>query len=217
MVVLEIPRAFRHPVQFKKQEFIRVGSYKKKLKDFPEKERELWRTLDRTPFESDIAAEHLAADEVFRLLDYPAYFDLLELLLPDGRAAILEALSADQFIQVCPAGDWNITNLGAVLFARKLDTFPGIKRKTLRIIQYKGNGRTETQREQVNSKGYAAGFDELIKLIMALLPSTEIIEHGLRRTLPMYPEIAVRELVANALIHPRRAFRASPFAQNGQS
>jgi len=72
VVLLEIGAAFRHPLQFKQQTFIRVGSYKKKLKDFPEKERELWRVLDRTPFESGIAAEHLSADEVFKLLDYPA-------------------------------------------------------------------------------------------------------------------------------------------------
>jgi len=39
MVVLEIARATRHPVRFQGQEFVRVGSYKKKLTDFPEKER----------------------------------------------------------------------------------------------------------------------------------------------------------------------------------
>lgn len=51
IVLLEIGRAFRHPVQFKGLEFIRVGSYKKRLKEFPEKERELWRIFDQTPFE----------------------------------------------------------------------------------------------------------------------------------------------------------------------
>lgn len=49
VVLLEIGVAFRHPVQFKNSEFIRVGSYKKRLKDFPEKERDLWRVFDRTP------------------------------------------------------------------------------------------------------------------------------------------------------------------------
>ena len=32
VVLLEIGRAFRHPVQFQGQEFIRVGSYKKRLR-----------------------------------------------------------------------------------------------------------------------------------------------------------------------------------------
>jgi len=77
IVLLEISAAFRHPVKFKNQEFIRVGSYKKKLKDFPEKERTLWRSLDQTPFESGIAEEHVESDEVLRLLDTPSYFELL--------------------------------------------------------------------------------------------------------------------------------------------
>ncbi len=41
VVLLEIARAARHPVRFSGQDFIRVGTYKKKLKDFPEKERAL--------------------------------------------------------------------------------------------------------------------------------------------------------------------------------
>jgi predicted HTH transcriptional regulator len=49
--MLEIPRAAHQPVQFQGIEYIRVGSYRQKLKDYPEKERELWRIFDVTPFE----------------------------------------------------------------------------------------------------------------------------------------------------------------------
>ncbi|MDA8405177.1 MAG: putative DNA binding domain-containing protein [Desulfobacteraceae bacterium] len=201
VVLLEIGAAFRHPVRFRNQEFIRVGSYKKKLKDHPEKERALWRVFDQVPFERGIAAEHVSSEDALKLLDYPAYFDLLELPLPDGRAAILEALKEDVMILSCNAGDWNITNLGAILFAKKLDAFPSLKRKAMRVIQYKGRGRSETLREQIVSKGYANGFEGLIDFIMALAPSNEIIGQALRKTVPMFPELAVRELVANALIH----------------
>ena len=62
VILLEIPRASRHPVRFGGTEFLRVGSYKKKLSDFPEKERELWRIFDQTPFEEGIAAEHLGPE-----------------------------------------------------------------------------------------------------------------------------------------------------------
>lgn len=93
VVLLEIGAAFRHPVQFKNTEFIRVGSYKKKLKDFPEKEREMWRVFDRIPFEREIAAENVTVEEILELLDYPAYFDLLSLPLPEGRDGILAALA----------------------------------------------------------------------------------------------------------------------------
>ena len=36
---------------------------------------------------------------------------------------------------------------------------------------------------------------------MALVPSNEVIEQALNVEMPMFPEIAVREIVANALIH----------------
>jgi len=201
VVLLEIGAAFRHPVRFKDQEYIRIGSHKKKLKEFPEKERELWRIFDQIPFERGIAAEHVSADEVLRLLDYPTFFDLLQWPLPEGRETIFEALKGDNIIHPCQAGDWNITNLGAILFAKKLDEFPSLKRKAMRIVQYKGNGRLETLREQTDGEGYANGFKRLISLIMTLVPSNEIIRQALRETLPLYPELAVRELVANALIH----------------
>ena len=64
VVLLEIERASRHPVQFRGEEYIRVGSYKKKLKDFPEKERALWRIFDQTPFENGIVAERVSDDYV---------------------------------------------------------------------------------------------------------------------------------------------------------
>lgn len=201
VVLLEIERAFRHPVQFQGNEFIRIGSYKKRLKDFPEKERELWRIFDQTPFEEGVAAERVSSDDVLRLLDYPAYFDLLKLPLPEGREGVLRALESDELIQTTDAGGWNITNLGAILFAKKLGDFRSLRRKVMRVIVYRGNNRVETVKEQSGSKGYASGFEGLIDYINGLLPTNEVIEQALRRTVPMYPELAVRELVANALIH----------------
>jgi ATP-dependent DNA helicase RecG len=88
VVLLEISAAWGNPVLFEGQAFIRVGSYKKKLKDYPEKERELWRAFDRVPFEKGIVMERVSSEEVLRLLDYSSYFDLLELALPDGRQEI---------------------------------------------------------------------------------------------------------------------------------
>lgn len=201
VVLLEIGAAFRHPVRFKNTEFIRVGSYKKKLKDFPEKERELWRVFDRTPFEREIAAENVTAEEVLKLLDYPAYFDLLSLPLPEGRDGILNSLAGDEMIAPGKIGKWNISNLGAVLFAKHLADFRPLRRKAMRVVLYKGEGRVETVREQEGAKGYAAGFEGLVGFVTNLLPSNEVIGHALRKEVPMFPELAIRELVANAIIH----------------
>lgn len=201
VVLLEVERAFRHPVQFKQQEFIRIGSYRKKLKDFPAKEAELWRIFDRTPFEAGIARAHVREEEVLGLLEYPSYFDLLRIPLPENRASILHALHEDRLIVPSQAGGWDITNLGAILFAKKLDDFPGLKRNAVRVIQYKGAGRMEAYKESTGRKGYAVGFEGLIAHVNGLLPANEVLGRALRKDVPMFPETAVRELVANALIH----------------
>lgn len=201
VVVLEVGQAFRHPVRFQSEEFIRIGAIKKPLKEAPDRERELWRVFDHVPFEELVAVECVASDEVLRLLDYPAYFDLLELPLPANRDGILSALSDDNLIQPCKAGDWSITNLGGILFAKRLDDFRALKRKAVRVVLYRGSDRTQAVREQVAAKGYACGFEPLIGSINGLLPSNEVIKKALRKTEPMLPELAVRELVANMLIH----------------
>jgi len=201
VVMLEIQAAFRHPVRFKNTEYLRVGSYKKKLKDHPEKERDLWRIFDHTPFEQEIAAENMSAEEVLQRLDYPAYFDLLSFPLPEGREGILSALKSEDIITKISGGNWDITNLGAVLFAKKLDDFRHLKRKAIRVILYKGDNKVETIREQEGTKGYASGFEGLIDYIANLLPSNEVVGQALRKDVPMFPELAIRELVANAIIH----------------
>lgn len=45
------------------------------------------------------------------------------------------------------------------------------------------------------------GFEGLIDYLKTLLPSNEEIGKAFRKEEPMYPELAIRELVANALIH----------------
>lgn len=201
IVVLEIGRATHQPTSFCGTEYIRIGEVKKPLKEAPERERKLWKIFDQKPFEGLIAAEHLDIEKVLDLLDYPSYFDLLGLPLPSNRDGIVAALSEDGLIQVCPAGGWNITNLGAILLAKRLVDFSGLSRKAVRVIQYRGTSRVETLQEQQGGKGYAVGFEGLLGYINGLLPSNEIIGQALRKTVPMYPELSIRELVANALIH----------------
>ncbi|MEM9243260.1 MAG: ATP-binding protein [Pseudomonadota bacterium] len=209
VVLLEVGAAFRHPVRFKNDEFIRVGSYKKKLKDHPEKERNLWRAFNQFPFEKEIAAENVSAEDLLRLLNYPAYFDSIKLPLPENRAGILDALNSEEIIMKAKSGYWNITNFGAVLFAKKFSDFRHLKRKAVRVIQYKGNSKVETIREESNDQGYAIGYENLVKTIMQLIPSNEVIEDAFRKKVSMFPELAIRELVANAIIHQDFHIRGS--------
>jgi len=201
LVLLEVERASHHPVQFKGVEYIRVGSYKKKLKDYPEKEKQLWHIFDSTRFEEHLAQSHVSDSDVLQLLDYPAYFSLLKEPLPENRSGIMDALASDRLVCGCDAGGWNITNLGALLLAKRLSDFGTLQRRQVRVVQYQGTTRTEALQEPVFTAGYASGFAALLSRIEELLPVHEEMHGGLRTAESPFPAIAVRELVANALIH----------------
>lgn len=55
--------------------------------------------------------------------------------------------------------------------------------------------------ETIGRSGYATSFEELIDTIHNHIPQNEVIGRAFRRSMPMYPALAIRELVANALIH----------------
>ncbi len=94
-----------------------------------------------------------------------------------------------------------ITNLGAILFAKDLTKFKGLNRKRIRFIRYQGKNKIHTLEELEGRKGYAIGFQGLISYIMQYVPKNEVIENAIRKDTTLYPEIAIRELVANAIIH----------------
>ncbi len=201
VVVFEVPAARHTPVRFKDTEFVRVGSYKKKLKDFPEKESALWKLFHQYRFERDLAMADVAGSDLLRLIDYPTYFDLTNQQLPPDRDAILNRLIDESMIIQRQHGGYDITNFGAILFAKDVRDFDRLSRKALRVITYKGKDRIETRREQLVLKGYAVGFADAIRYIDYQLPVNEQIGEALREEIRMYPTIAIRELVANALIH----------------
>jgi ATP-dependent DNA helicase RecG len=149
------------------------------------------------------------ADKVVQLLDTQSYFDLLHLPYPAQREAVLDRFASERLIQRV-GSQWTITNLGAMLFAKKLEDFDRLARKAPRVIVYEGTNKLKTKLDKSVTKGYAVGFQGLVELINGLVPSNEVIEEALRREVKMFPEIAVRELVANALIH-------QDFAESGAS
>ena len=209
VVLLEIEKAIEKPVQFSGIEYIRIGSYKKLLKEFPVKERDLWRKFDLSSYEDQIAKANMDESELLNLLDYPSYFDLMDIPLPEERKTIIMKLAEEEIIKKNDSGSWDITNLGAILFAKELSKFKFLKRKAVRVIQYKGNSRIETIREKEGSKGYAVGFEGPISYIDNMLPRNEIIGKALRKEHPIYPQLAIRELVANAIIHQDFSIRGT--------
>lgn len=154
--------------------------------------------------EPDWLEEHSAvglnAQQVVDRLDTQTYFELLKLPYPTERAAVLDRLMRERLVDET-GGVYSIRRLGALLLAKQLDDFADLRRKAPRVVIYTGTSKLETRLDQTETRGYAVGFQGLIRFIMAQLPQNEVIEDALRKEVKLVPEIVIRELVANALIH----------------
>jgi len=200
IVIFKVGAAIDQPIKFWGTAFIRIGSYKHPLRDFPEKERKIWNNPSDFTFESQIAVSNQSSDDVLKKINYPRFFKLLEQPLPDNKESILKKLEEEGVIQRNNES-FNITNLGAILFANYLTDFPKLSHKTVRVIVFSGNDRVQTSKDIIIPDGYAVLFESTVNFIMDLLPSNEIIKDALRFEQKLYPKKAIREFLANALIH----------------
>jgi predicted HTH transcriptional regulator len=194
-----VPAAKNRPVLFLHQAYIRVGSITRKLIDFEEKERKIWQNTDYQ-LENEIAKSKLSMSEVIELLNTQTYFDLLKIPYPSSQAGVIEKFISEQLI-IKENASYSITKLGAVLFAKNLNDFDNLYQKAVRVIVYKGKGKIETEREQIFTKGYCVGLESMMDWINGQLPANEIIGRALRINQRAYPEVSIRELTANSIIH----------------
>ncbi|MGH8502945.1 MAG: ATP-binding protein [Gammaproteobacteria bacterium] len=142
----------------------------------------------------------LDAPDVVDLLDTQRAFELLKLPYPAKRAGVIDRLLSERLIDELN-GRYAIRRLGGLLLAKRLEDFPDLTRKAPRVVVYTGTSKLETRLDQTYTKGYAVGFQGLVRFIMSQLPQNEVIEDALRKEVKLVPEVVVRELVANALIH----------------
>jgi len=142
----------------------------------------------------------LNAEEVISLLDTQRFFELLNLPYPTDRQGVLDRLQNERLVDH-QDGSFAIRRLGALLLAKQLNDFADLERKAPRVVVYQGNSKLETRLDQSGVKGYAVGFQGLIRFVSNQLPQNEVIEDAIRKEVKLVPEIVLRELIANALIH----------------
>lgn len=201
IVVLIINKAFNQTVAFKKVDYIRVGSYTKQLNEFPTMKAQLWDRIRMEKYEDLIAKKDLTLNDALDKIDYAKYFELRKEKIPTTTSNIAHYMIEESILLKQENGLYSITNLGAILFAKNLSIFPHVSRKAIRVVKYSGDDRLEIEKEYTGNKGYAVGFENLMEWLYALLPSKEVIEGALRKRITKYPTVALREAIANALIH----------------
>jgi predicted HTH transcriptional regulator len=201
VVILKIFPAITHPVKFEDIAYIRTNSSTQKLKTGSSRETELWRKIQNVNFEDQRAKQNLTVSDIIELLNTNAYFDTLGIPRPSSDDALIHYLQTDGMITIQDDGLYTITNLGAILLAKNLATFPTVRRKALRIIRYAGKGRTGLRTERDFEAGYALVLDDAYTFIDGAASPAEGVEGAKRTNARMFPNLAVRELVTNALIH----------------
>ena len=142
----------------------------------------------------------LDEQQVVELLDTQTFFELLKLPYPTERAGVLERLTSEGLIDQ-DGSTFTIRRLGALLLARHLEQFPDVSRKAPRVVVYAGESKLDTRLDQTGGRGYAVGFQGLVLFVMSQLPQNEVIEDALRKEVKLVPDVVMRELIANALIH----------------
>ena len=131
---------------------IRIGSYKKLLKDYPETEAKLWRRLNDAKSEELPVREDVSISEIFSMLDYTAYFDMTGTPNPTDSESILHYLIEDKIISKQDNGLYTITNLGALLFAKRIEFFPLLERKMIRVVQYEDDSMLNILKQDIGIK-----------------------------------------------------------------
>ena len=148
----------------------------------------------------NVALANISAQDVVQLLDTQTFFDLLNLPYPTDQKGVIARLTNERLIEPSATG-FSILNIGALLLAKTLKKFSSVSRKAPRVIVYDGDSKLNTKSDVPGDKGYAVGFAGLVGYVMSQLPQNEVIEEAIRKETKLVPEVVIRELLANALIH----------------
>lgn len=201
IVILKIEATKNRPIKFDNIAYIRIWESTTNLNNYPKLEEKIWNNLKNKNFEKQLCYDNITYDEVLKLLDYDKYFTLTKQELPTETKKFVEKLENDKLVKSQDDWKYSITVLWAILFARDIKKFDLIKRKTIRVITYKWDNKIKRKEEIEWNKWYAVWFEWLIDYIISQVWINEEIWRALRVKKSIYPEITIREFVANSIIH----------------
>ena len=153
---------------------------------------------DTPCFELQSAKDNLTSEEVLNLIDYKAVYYLIGRRVPKDNESILNLLDEYGFA-ANNHGKWAITNMGALLFANKLADFDNIKYREVIVRKYEGSNNLVLLAERKTIKGYAIEFEDIVDWIEIQTSKEKIVT--LRQRDVTYPKVAIREFLANLMVH----------------
>ena len=200
VLVFEVPsRPVGHPLHHDGRYWMRAGD-----ELVPMSPDQLKRIVNEAQprFEDQLARDACSEEDVVALMDVQGWFDLRRRPMPSTRSEIIDALVSKHFVRRRGA-QLAITNMGALLLAKRLSDFDTVARKAVRVIAYAGIDKRQVKdgKDVTGQKGYAVGFEALVDFIHSQLPASEEIGAALRQTTFAYPKKAIREIIGNAIVH----------------
>jgi predicted HTH transcriptional regulator len=203
MLLVHIPESSIKPVRKRgcpiDDTFVRSGGTTRKAS---RQEIAYMMLHSETPCWENLHASVLMTDE--ELLNALVIDPVIEMLgqpIPTSVEERLKWMADSSFISRHPSGGGYVTNLGAITASADLRKIPAMVGKSARVIVYEGLNKLKTRSDTEGWRGYALAFPSLLPFVCNLLPKSEVIQQALREVVPIYPELALREIIANALIH----------------
>lgn len=195
--VMRIGAAEGQPTAYLGARKIRVGSHNQSLAEYPAIERRLFHVLSENRPELKVLIDRVHRDDLASVLDLAALTPALA-ATEDGVLRALELAGA--IAQEYP-GSYEVRAMAMLLCGRDLAPYAALARHAPRVLVYEGTDRGEAKEDRAGHKGFAIAFTRLLAFVMRQVPTREVYDGGLRRDVPVIPELAVREVIANALIH----------------
>ncbi len=210
VVVVIIPSRLRGaPYKFEGIYYTRIGD---QLKEMSTDELKQIFAEDQGSWLEVPAVRDVLPERVANLLDLASFYRMREeRAAPVDKA--LEDLKRAKLVAAAPKhGRYHITRMGVLLLAHSIEECaPELAHKRVRLTKYKGSGKAGAILcDEEWDKGWAVGFDEMMRFAFNQMDNQQVIRGVFRKHDDFTPEVALRELLANAIIH-------QDFTRNGRA